>query len=84
MTDADGNTSVWVVVEDSDGTAYEDHVVRAFGTAGQNETYPDDYPDATLASAGTPAVATPGARTLTSSWSLHLWCLTTQPWIATS
>ena len=54
-TDANGNTSVWVVVEDSDGTAYEDHVVRAFGTAGQNETYPDDYPDATLASSWYPA-----------------------------
>ena len=50
ITDANGNTDVWVVVEDSDGTTYEDHVVRAFGTAGQNETYPDDYPDATLAS----------------------------------
>ena len=50
ITDANGNTDVWVVVEDSDGTAYEDHVVRAFGTAGQNETYPDDFPDATLAS----------------------------------
>ena len=49
-TDANGNTSVWVVVGDSDGTTYEDHVIRAFGTAGQNETYPDDYPDATLAS----------------------------------
>jgi hypothetical protein len=42
-------------VEDSDGTAYEDHVVRAFGTAGQNETYPDDFPDATLASSWYPA-----------------------------
>ena len=49
-TDANGNTSVWVVVADSDGTTYEDHVIRAFGTAGQNETYPDNYPDATLAS----------------------------------
>ena len=55
ITDANGNTSVWVVVEDSDGTAYEDHVVRAFGTAGQNETYPDDYPDATLASSWYPS-----------------------------
>ena len=42
-------------MEDSDGTAYEDHIVRAFGTAGQNETYPDDYPDATLASDWYPA-----------------------------
>ncbi|MGB2493452.1 MAG: type IV pilin [Poseidonia sp.] len=50
VTDADGNTSVWVVVDDDDGTSYADHIVRAFGTAGQNETYPDDYPDITLAS----------------------------------
>ena len=84
MTDADGNTSVWVVVEDSDGTAYEDHIVRAFGTAGQNETTPMTTLTQRLASAGTPAVATPGARTSTSSWSLHLSCSTTQPWIATS
>jgi FlaG/FlaF family flagellin (archaellin) len=49
-TDANGNTSIWVIVEDSDGTTYSDHVVRAFGTAGQNETYPDNYPDSTLAS----------------------------------
>ena len=55
ITDADGNTSVWVVVEDSDGTSYEDHIVRAFGTAGQNETYPDNYPDATLASSWYPS-----------------------------
>jgi FlaG/FlaF family flagellin (archaellin) len=54
-TDSNGNTTVWVVVEDSDGTAYEDHVVRAFGTAGQNETYPDNYPDASLASSWYPA-----------------------------
>ena len=54
-TDANGNTSVWVVVGDSDGTAYEDHVVRAFGTAGQNETYPDNYPDASLASSWYPS-----------------------------
>ena len=50
VTDANGNTSIWVVVEDSDGTSYSDHIVRAFGTAGQNETYPDDYTDVTLAS----------------------------------
>jgi FlaG/FlaF family flagellin (archaellin) len=49
-TDANGNTSIWVVVEDSDGTDYEDHIVRAFGTAGQNETYPDNFPDTSLAS----------------------------------
>jgi hypothetical protein len=55
MTDVNGNTSVWVVVEDSDDTTYEDHVVRAFGTAGQNETYPDDYPDVTLASSWYPS-----------------------------
>ncbi|MFZ8906721.1 MAG: Ig-like domain-containing protein, partial [Poseidonia sp.] len=54
ITDANGNTSVWVIVEDSDGTAYEDHIVRAFGTAGQNETYPDNYPDTTLASSWYP------------------------------
>ena len=64
ITDVNGNTSVWVVVEDSDGTTYEDHVVRAFGTAGQNETYPDDYPDATLASAWYPS----GGYT----WGTHL------------
>ena len=55
MTDANGNTSIWVVVGDSDGTTYEDHIVRAFGTAGQNETYPDNFPDATLASAWYPS-----------------------------
>ena len=49
-TNASGNTSVWVVVGDSDTTSYEDHIVRAFGSAGQNETYPEDYSDATLAS----------------------------------
>lgn len=64
VTDANGNTDVWVVVEDSDGTTYEDHVVRAFGTAGQNETYPDDYPDATLASSWYPS----GGYT----WGTHL------------
>ena len=66
ITDADGNTSVWVVVEDSDGTSYEDHIVRAFGTAGQNETYPDNYPDATLSS-WYPSRDTPGVHTLTCS-----------------
>jgi hypothetical protein len=50
MTDANGNASVWVVVADSDTTTYEDHVIRAFGTAGQNETYPNDFTDVTLAS----------------------------------
>ena len=50
VTDTNGNTSIWVVVEDSDGTTYGDHIVRAFGTAGQNETYPDNFPDTTLAS----------------------------------
>ena len=55
ITDATGNTDVWVVVEDSDGTSYSDHVIRAFGTAGQNETYPSNYPDATLASSWYPS-----------------------------
>ncbi len=55
ITDSNGNTSLWVIVEDSDGTTYSDHVVRAFGTAGQNETYPDNYPDATLASSWYPS-----------------------------
>jgi hypothetical protein len=53
-TDSTGSTDVWVVVEDSDGTAYTDHIVRAFGTAGQNEMYPDDWPDASLASSNYP------------------------------
>ena len=78
ITDANGNTDVWVVVEDSDGTAYEDHIVRAFGTAGQNETYPDDFPDARSRATGTQAVATPGVRTSTSPWSQHRSSSTTQ------
>mgnify|MGYP000013462230 CR=1 FL=1 len=45
-----GNTSVWVVVGDSDSNSFDDHIIRAFGSAGQNETYPDNFPDATLAS----------------------------------
>ena len=49
-TDANGNASVWVVVADSDGTTYEDHILRAFGTAGQNETYPNDWGVTSLAS----------------------------------
>jgi hypothetical protein len=55
VTDSNGNTSVWVIVEDSDGTSYGDHIVRAFGTSGVNETYPDNYPDATLASSWYPS-----------------------------
>lgn len=50
VTDSNGNTSIWVIVNNSDGTGFSDHIVRAFGTAGVNETYPDTYPDATLAS----------------------------------
>jgi len=50
ITNASGNATVWVVVADSDATTYEDHVIRAFGTAGQNETYPNDYSDVSLAS----------------------------------
>ena len=50
VTDSNGNTDIWVIVADSDTTQYEDHIVRAFGTAGQNETYPDDFPDTTLRS----------------------------------
>ena len=55
ITDANGNTDMWVIVADSDGTTFSDHVVRAFGTAGQNETYPSNYPDATLASSWYPS-----------------------------
>ena len=55
ITDANGNTDIWVIVADSDGTSFSDHVVRAFGTAGQNETYPSNYPDATLASSWYPS-----------------------------
>lgn len=63
-TDSNGNTSVWVVVNNSDGTAYEDHIVRAFGTAGQNETYPEDFPDITLRS--------PWYPTNGYTWGTHL------------
>ena len=50
-----GNASVWVVVGDSDSNSFEDHIIRAFGSAGQNETYPDNFPDATLSSSWYPA-----------------------------
>jgi hypothetical protein len=54
-TNTSGNTTVWVVTGDSDTGTYDDHIIRAFGAAGQNETYPDDYIDSTLASAWYPA-----------------------------
>ena len=50
-----GNTTVWVVVGDSDSNTFDDHIIRAFGSAGQNETYPDNFPDASLASDWYPA-----------------------------
>jgi hypothetical protein len=50
-----GNTTVWVVVGDSDSNSFDDHIIRAFGSAGQNETYPDNFPDTTLASDWYPA-----------------------------
>jgi len=63
ITDSNGNTDIWVIVADSDLTTYEDHIVRAFGTAGQNETYPDDFPDTTLASDWYPSGGvTPGTH----------------------
>jgi hypothetical protein len=42
ITDADGKADVWVITEDSSGTSYSDHNLRAFGPAGQNETLSTD------------------------------------------
>ena len=38
VTDATGSASVWVITGDETGNIYEDHNLRAFGPAGQNET----------------------------------------------
>jgi FlaG/FlaF family flagellin (archaellin) len=46
VTDATGSTNVWVITGDESGNAYEDHNIRAFGPAGQNEIIVSDswYP----------------------------------------
>ncbi len=38
VTDSTGTATVWVITGDETGNAYEDHNIRAFGPAGQNET----------------------------------------------
>ena len=64
--------------------SYSDHVIRAFGTAGQNETCPSNY-WRNLASSPVPKRRRhrrhpPGP----GSWSRHRSCSTTQPSTATS
>ena len=44
VTDATGEATVWVITSDESGNAYDDHNLRAFGAAGQNETlYTDSW-----------------------------------------
>jgi hypothetical protein len=79
-TDANGNTSIWVVVEDSDGTDYEDHIVRAFGTR-PILTTSQTRPSLAI---GTRLVASLLAHISTSCSSLRQSSLTTQHWTAPS
>ena len=46
ITDTNGVADIWVVTGDSNGNTYSDHNIRAFGSAGQNETLHTDawYP----------------------------------------
>jgi len=46
VTDATGEATVWVITSDQSGNTYDDHNLRAFGAAGQNETLHTDswYP----------------------------------------
>ncbi len=46
VTDSAGSASVWVISGDESGNTYDDHNIRAFGPAGQNETMSSDswYP----------------------------------------
>jgi hypothetical protein len=46
ITDSTGSAVVWVITGDETGNSYEDHNLRAFGPAGQNETMVSDswYP----------------------------------------
>ena len=46
VTDSTGSASVWVISGDESGNTYDDHNLRAFGPAGQNETMSSDswYP----------------------------------------
>ena len=46
ITDASGMATVWVITGDESGNSYDDHNLRAFGAAGQNETLHTDswYP----------------------------------------
>ena len=44
VTDANGMATVWVITSDESGNNYDDHNLRAFGAAGQNETlYTDSW-----------------------------------------
>ena len=44
ITDGSGMANVWVVTSDESGNNYDDHNLRAFGAAGQNETlYTDTW-----------------------------------------
>ena len=50
VTDQSGMATVWVITADESGNTYDDHNLRAFGAAGQNETL---YTDAWYPSDGT-------------------------------
>ena len=50
VTDANGMATVWVITSDESGNNYDDHNLRAFGAAGQNETL---YTDAWYPTDGT-------------------------------
>ena len=50
ITDANGMATVWVITGDESGNSYDDHNLRAFGAAGQNETL---YTDAWYPTDGT-------------------------------
>ena len=50
ITDANGMATVWVITADESGNSYDDHNLRAFGAAGQNETL---YTDAWYPTDGT-------------------------------
>jgi len=44
ITDGNGMANVWVITSDESGNNYDDHNLRAFGAAGQNETlYTDTW-----------------------------------------